>query len=77
MSLKKIMSQRTSITDDRGLLNNFAYEPPVYIDEEQRVGFTEFAEKWNGRFAMIGFVLLLLIEFGADQGFISILRSLG
>jgi hypothetical protein len=71
------MSQRTTITDDRGLLNNFAHEVPIYIDDEQRVGFTEFAEKWNGRFAMIGFVLLLLIEYGADQGFISILRSIG
>jgi hypothetical protein len=70
------MAQRTSITDDRGLLNNFAYEPPVYIDEEPRIGFTEFAEKWNGRFAMLGFVLLLIIEYGADEGFISVLRSI-
>ncbi len=70
------MAQRTTIVDDRGLLNNFAYEPPVYVDEESRVGFTEFAEKWNGRFAMIGFVLLLVIEYGADQGLISLMRSL-
>jgi hypothetical protein len=69
------MAQRKTIVDDRGLLNNFAYEPPVYVDDEQRVGFTEFAEKWNGRFAMIGFVLLLVIEYGADQGFVSLLRS--
>ncbi|AFY73058.1 hypothetical protein Syn7502_00943 [Synechococcus sp. PCC 7502] len=70
------MAQRTTVIDDRGLLNNFAYEPPVYVDEESRVGFTEFAEKWNGRFAMIGFVLLLVIEYGADQGLISLIRSL-
>jgi hypothetical protein len=70
------MSQRTTVIDDRGLLNNFAYEPPVYFDTESRVGFTEFAEKWNGRFAMIGFVLLLVIEYGADQGLVSLLRSL-
>jgi hypothetical protein len=70
------MAQRTTVIDDRGLLNNFAYEPPVYVDEESRVGFTEFAEKWNGRFAMIGFVLLLVIEYGADQGLISLMRSL-
>jgi hypothetical protein len=69
------MAQRTTVIDDRGLLNNFAYEPPVYVDEESRVGFTEFAEKWNGRFAMIGFVLLLVIEYGADQGLVSLLRS--
>jgi hypothetical protein len=70
------MAQRTTVVDDRGLVNNFAYEPPVYVDEESRVGFTEFAEKWNGRFAMIGFVLLLAIEFGTDQGFISLLQSM-
>jgi hypothetical protein len=70
------MAQRTTVIDDRGLLNNFAYEPPVYVDEESRVGFTEFAEKWNGRFAMIGFVLLLVIEYGADQGLVSLMRSL-
>jgi hypothetical protein len=69
------MTQRTTITDDRGLLNNFAYEPRVYIDEETRFGFTEFAEKWNGRFAMIGFVLLLVIEYSTDRGFISLLTS--
>jgi hypothetical protein len=70
------MAQRKTIVDDRGLLNNFAYEPPVYVDEESRVGFTEFAELWNGRFAMIGFVLLLIIEYGADQGLISLMRSI-
>ncbi len=71
------MKQRTTVVDERGLINNFAYEPPMYIDEEERFGFTEFAEKWNGRFAMIGFVLLLIIEIGADKGFIAILRSIG
>jgi len=70
------MAQRTTVVDERGLINNFAYEPPMYIDEEERFGFTAFAEKWNGRFAMIGFILLLIIEYGADKGFIAILRSL-
>ncbi len=70
------MSQRTVTKDDRGLLNNFAYEPPVYIDTEPRLGFTEFAEKWNGRFAMLGFALLLVIEYGSDRGLIGLLQSL-
>jgi|YNPMSStandDraft_2_1061718.scaffolds.fasta_scaffold21407_2 hypothetical protein len=71
------MPQRTTVVDERGLINNFAYEPPMYIDQEERFGFTEFAEKWNGRFAMIGFVLLLIIEIGSGKGFISILSSIG
>ena len=33
-------------------------------------GFTAQAENWNGRFAMIGFVTVLLIEFFSDQGFL-------
>lgn len=70
------MRQRTSIVDDRGLINNFAYEPPMYIDDEPRFGFTEFAEKWNGRFAMIGFVLLLAIEAVTGHGLVSIMRSI-
>lgn len=31
-------------------------------------GFTEGAENWNGRFAMIGFVAALIIELASGQG---------
>jgi len=31
-------------------------------------GFTPQAESWNGRFAMIGFVSVLLIEVFSGQG---------
>lgn len=31
-------------------------------------GFTPQAESWNGRFAMIGFVSVLLIELFSGQG---------
>ncbi len=70
------MSQRTVIKDDQGLLNNFAYEPPVYVDEEVRIGFTPFAELWNGRFAMLGFALLLVIEYTTGHGLIGLLKAL-
>lgn len=33
-----------------------------------RWGFTSQTESWNGRFAMIGFVSVLLIEVFSGQG---------
>ena len=39
-----------------------------------KLGFTEFAETWNGRLAMIGFVSALLVEFATGKG---ILAQLG
>ncbi|NBD33800.1 MAG: chlorophyll A-B-binding protein [Cyanobacteria bacterium] len=37
--------------------------------EEPAFGWTPYAERMNGRFAMLGFVALLLIEFITNQGF--------
>ena len=31
-------------------------------------GFTSQSESWNGRFAMLGFVVVLLIEVFSGQG---------
>lgn len=41
---------------------------------EQKMGFTRFAEVWNGRLAMIGFVSAILVEVATGQG---ILGQLG
>jgi len=37
--------------------------------EEPAFGWTPYAERMNGRFAMIGFIALLLIEVITNQGF--------
>jgi Chlorophyll A-B binding protein len=39
--------------------------------QESKVGFTQFAETWNGRLAMIGFVVGLATEFLTGQGILS------
>mgnify|MGYP001792007172 CR=1 FL=1 len=39
-----------------------------------KLGFTEFAETWNGRLAMIGFVAALAVEFLTGKG---VLAQLG
>ena len=41
---------------------------------KQKLGFTRFAELWNGRLAMIGFVAAILVELATGQG---ILGQLG
>lgn len=45
-------------TDDKGHQNIFAKEPPI-IMSKPTAGFTEYAERLNGRLAMIGFVAAL------------------
>ncbi len=39
--------------------------------EEPKFGFNEYAERLNGRAAMVGFVLTLLIEYLTGQGLLS------
>ncbi|MFN3927824.1 MAG: chlorophyll a/b-binding protein [Pseudanabaenaceae cyanobacterium] len=64
---------RSYTVNERGLLDNFALEPKMYIDEEgQRFGWTEYAEIVNGRLAMIGFVALLILELTTGKGLIGL-----
>ncbi|MCV3213918.1 hypothetical protein OGM63_10395 [Plectonema radiosum NIES-515] len=39
--------------------------------EEPKFGFNEYAERLNGRAAMIGFMLMVGIEFFTNQGVLS------
>ncbi len=39
--------------------------------EEPKFGFNTYAERLNGRAAMVGFVLTLLIEYFTKQGLLS------
>lgn len=70
---------RSSYTvDDRGILNNFALEPKMYVDEGgSRFGWTEYAETANGRLAMIGFVALLILEVTTGKGILGLAQVLG
>jgi Chlorophyll A-B binding protein len=39
--------------------------------EEPKFGFNEYAERLNGRAAMIGFFLMVVIEYATNQGVLS------
>jgi hypothetical protein len=39
--------------------------------EEPKFGFNEYAERLNGRAAMIGFILMVAIEFFTNKGVLS------
>lgn len=71
---------RTAFTkDERGILNNWAIEPKMYIEEEKekskdnRFGMTEYAELLNGRLAMIGITVVVLVEVLTGKAFLQIL----
>lgn len=44
------------------------------VNNEGKFGFTNFAEIWNGRLAMIGFVSAIILELNTGHG---VLRQLG
>ena len=68
---------RSVVVEDGGRLNNYAIEPEMYVDPVPRVGFTEYAERLNGRLAMIGFVTLVLFEALSGTTLIGWLQALG
>ena len=49
----------TTTTEDGGRQNVFAKEPPMTFDKKYTVSHNEFAEKLNGRFAMMGIIAAL------------------
>jgi hypothetical protein len=49
----------------------FRNPPPSMADSTSRFGFVAFAETWNGRLAMLGFVIGLATELLTGQGILS------
>ncbi|MGL6136250.1 MAG: chlorophyll a/b-binding protein [Planktothrix sp.] len=44
---------------------------PAQTNPQPAMGWTRYAEKINGRFAMLGFVLLIVLEFFTHQDLFS------
>ena len=55
--------------------SNLCYIHPIHIShpmsDNARFGFVNFAETWNGRLAMMGFVIGLGTELLTGQGILS------
>lgn len=45
--------------------------PTLVTEPEAKVGFTRFAELWNGRLAMLGFVAAIIGELVTGKGLLS------
>ena len=40
-------------------------------NQDKKFGFTQFAENWNGRFAMLGIIIGIATELMTGQGILS------
>ncbi|NJL40176.1 MAG: high light inducible protein [Leptolyngbyaceae cyanobacterium RM2_2_4] len=67
---------RGQVMEEGGRANVYAVEPKMYVDDTQKFGFNEYAEKLNGRLAMIGFVSALILEVVTGHGVIGWLTGL-
>ena len=45
-------------------------EKSIEIKDEYKFGWSSYSEKTNGRFAMIGFLSIILIELISNQSFL-------
>jgi hypothetical protein len=45
-------------------------EKSIEINDEYKFGWSSYSEKTNGRFAMIGFLAIVLIELFSKQSFL-------
>ena len=56
------------ITEQTGV--NRLDDKSIEIDDEYKFGWSNYSEITNGRFAMIGFVAVILIELFSQQSFL-------
>ena len=52
------------------LLDNKLDEKSIEIKDEYKFGWSSYSEITNGRFAMIGFLAIILIELFSKQSFL-------
>ena len=54
-----------------GEINRYIGEVRFWLMNDSKFGFSSFAEQWNGRLAMMGFVIGLGTELLTGQGILN------
>ena len=62
--------QKDSNYIDEQIEENKLDEKSIEIKDEYKFGWSSYSEKTNGRFAMIGFLSIILIELFSKQSFL-------
>ena len=65
-----IEEQKDSNQINEQIENNKLDEKTIEIKDEYKFGWSSYSEKTNGRFAMIGFLSIILIELFSNQSFL-------
>ena len=62
--------QKDSNYIDEQIREDKLNEESIEIKDEYKFGWSSYSEKTNGRFAMIGFLAIILIELFSKQSFL-------
>ena len=65
-----IEKQKDANCIDEQTGNNKLDEKSIDIEDEYKFGWSSYSEITNGRFAMIGFLAIILIELFSQQSFL-------
>ena len=65
-----IEKQKDSNYINENAQDNILYEKSKDIEDQYKFGWSNYSEITNGRFAMIGFLAIILIELFSQQSFL-------
>ena len=65
-----IEQQKEAIEVNEQTEENKLDEKSIHIEDEYKFGWSSYSEITNGRFAMIGFLAIILIELFSQQSFL-------
>ena len=65
-----VEQQKDSNYIDEQIREDKLNEESIEIKDEYKFGWSNYSEKTNGRFAMIGFLAIILIELFSKQSFL-------